>query len=220
MSDLTQDLRHAFRGMRRDAGFTAFTILIAGLGIGASSTVFSVVNALLLRPLPFRHAEELVWISNGGWNGEEWSTQVSHFLDLKKLNRSFVDMAAYYGAYRKGNGQLTGSGEPERLTAVAVTQNFLSMLGIDPMIGRSFVPEECTGQNDAPRAVILSYGFWQRRFASDRSIVGQKLILNNRPTTVVGVLPEFFRFRECLRSRSIGRYPGPVCANGTSQPGG
>ncbi len=71
MSDMTQDLRHAFRGMRRDAGFTAFTILIAGLGIGASSTVFSVVNALLLRPLPFRNAEELVWISNGGWTGEE-----------------------------------------------------------------------------------------------------------------------------------------------------
>ena len=102
ISDLAQDLRHSFRGMRRDAGFTVFTILIAGLGIGASSTVFSVVNALLLRPLPFRNAEELIWISNGGWNGEEWSTQVSHFLDLKALNRSFVDMAAYYARIQKG----------------------------------------------------------------------------------------------------------------------
>jgi predicted permease len=194
ISDLAQDLRHSFRGMRRDAAFTVFTILIAGLGIGASSTVFSVVNALLLRPLPFRNAEELIWISNGGWNGEEWSTQVSHFLDLKALNRSFVDMAAYYAAYRKGDRQLTGTGEPERLTAVPVTQNFLPMLGIDPMMGRSFVPEECTGQNDAPRAVILSYGFWQRRFASDRSMVGRKLVIGNRPTTVVGVLPPSFDF--------------------------
>jgi predicted permease len=194
MSDLTQDLRHSFRGMRRDAGFTAFTILIAGLGIGAGCTVFSVVNALLLRPLPFRHAEELVWIANGGWNGEEWTTQVSHFLDLKQLNRSFADMAAYYAAYRKGDRQLTGIAEPERLTAVPVTQNFLPMLGIEPVIGRSFVPEECTGQNNAPGALILSYGFWQRRFASDRSIVGRKLILDHQPTTVVGVLPPSFDF--------------------------
>ncbi|HEX3880213.1 MAG TPA: ABC transporter permease [Bryobacteraceae bacterium] len=194
ISDLMQDLRHSFRSMRRDVGFTAFTILIAGLGIGASSTVFSVVNALLLRPLPFRHAEELVWVSNGGWSGEEFSTQVSHFLDLKQLNRSFVDMAAYYSAYKRGNRQLTGTGEPERVTAIPVTQNFLPMLGIDPVIGRSFVPEECTGQNDAPLAVILSYGFWQRRFAADRSIVGQKLILNNLPTTIVGVLPASFDF--------------------------
>src|ERR1700723_499325 len=83
MSDLAQDLRQAFRGMRRDAGFTAFTILIAGLGIGASTTVFSVVNALLLRPLPFRDPGQLVWIANSGQNGEEYTTQVSHFLDLR-----------------------------------------------------------------------------------------------------------------------------------------
>src|SRR5580658_2531300 len=90
-SDLAQDLRQAFRGMRRDVGFTAFTILIAGLGIGASTTVFSVVNALLLRPLPFRDPGQLVWISNNGHDGEEWTTQVSHFLDLRKQNRSFAD---------------------------------------------------------------------------------------------------------------------------------
>ena len=87
-SDLAQDLRYAFRGMRRDAAFTAFVILIAGLGIGASSTVFSVVNALLLRPLPFRDPGRLVWIAN-----QEWSTQVSNFLDLREQNRSFSDLA-------------------------------------------------------------------------------------------------------------------------------
>ena len=193
-NDLGQDLRHSVRGMRRDAGFTAFTVLIAGLGIGAGSTVFSVVNALLLRPLPFRNAEELVWVSNTGRNGEEYSTQVSHFVDLKGSNRSFVDMAAYYSAYRPGNRQLTGTAEPERLTAVPVTRNFLPLLGVQPIAGRSFVQEECTGQNDAPRALILSYRFWQRRFASSPSIVGQTLSIDHRPITVVGVLPASFDF--------------------------
>ena len=96
MSDLAQDLRYSFRGMRRDAGFTAFTILIAGLGIGASSTVFSVVNALLLRPLPFRDPGRLVWITNG----DDWtSTQAEHYSDLRELNRSFSDLAGFAGLW-------------------------------------------------------------------------------------------------------------------------
>ena len=114
MSDLAQDLRQAFRGMRRDAGFTAFAILIAGLGIGASSTVFSVVNALLLRPLPFRDPGRLVWITNG----DDWtSTQAEHYSDLRELNRSFSDLAGFAG-YGVGDRQLTGTGEPQRLTSV------------------------------------------------------------------------------------------------------
>lgn len=93
-SDLAQDLRYSFRGMRRDAGFTAFAILIAGLGIGASSTVFSVVNALLLRPLPFRDRGRLIWITNG----DDWtSTQTEHYSDLRELNQSFPDLAGYAG---------------------------------------------------------------------------------------------------------------------------
>src|SRR3984957_8338640 len=109
MGDLTQDLRHSFRGMRRDAGFTAFTILIAGLGIGASTTVFSVVNALLLRPLPFRDPGRLVWITNG----DVWtSTQAEHYSDLRELNQSFSDLAGW-GTYGVGDRELTGIGEPE-----------------------------------------------------------------------------------------------------------
>ena len=101
MSDLAQDLRHSFRGMRRDAGFTAFTILIAGLGIGASSTVFSVVNALLLRPLPFRDPGRLVWITNG----DDWTTtQAEHYSDLRELNRSFSDLAGFAGLRRGRSG--------------------------------------------------------------------------------------------------------------------
>src|ERR1700722_13639948 len=150
MGDLTQDLRFSFRGMRRDAGFTAFTILIAGLGIGASSTVFSVVNALLLRPLPFRDPGRLIWISNG----DDWtSRQTEHYSDLRKLNRSFSDLAGF-AAYGVGNRQLTGTGEPERLTSVPVTGNFFAVLGVQPAIGRSFTTEECQGSYSAPPAML------------------------------------------------------------------
>src|SRR5438270_13584132 len=97
MNDLVQDLRQAFRGMRRDAGFTAFTILIAGLGIGASSTVFSVVNALLLRPLPLRDPEQLVWTVN-----QEWGIQGDNYLDLQARNKSFTGMAAFAGVRAAG----------------------------------------------------------------------------------------------------------------------
>jgi hypothetical protein len=150
MSDLAQDLRHAFRGMRRDAGFTTFVILIAGLGIGASATVFSVVNALLLRPLPFRDPERLVWIAN-----VEWSMQVSQYLDFRERNKSFSDLAGSTG-YGVGDIELTGTGEPERLTSAPVTQNFFTLLGVQPMIGRSFTVEECRGRSDTPPAALLS----------------------------------------------------------------
>ena len=96
-SDVVQDLRYSFRGMRRDVGFATFVILIAGIGIGASSTVFSVVNALLLRSLPFRDSGRLVWMSNDGQNGEEWNTQVSQFLDLRERSTSFSDLAGGSG---------------------------------------------------------------------------------------------------------------------------
>jgi predicted permease len=194
MNDAAQDLKYAFRGMRRDAGFTTFVILIAGLGIGASSTVFSVVNALLLRPLPFRDAGRLVWISNDGQNGEEWSTQVDHYLDLRDRNQSFSDLAGWFGYYGLGDSKLTGTGEPERLTSVPVTQNFFPLLGVQPLIGRSFTAEECQGRFGAPPAALLSHGFWQRRFASDPEVVGKKLTLNGGPVTVVGVLPASFDF--------------------------
>src|SRR3977135_2865625 len=131
MNDLAQDLRHAFRGMRRDAGFTTFVILIAGLGIGASSTIFGVVNALLVRPLPFRDAGRLVWIVN-----EEWSIQVDNYRDLQARNKSFTDLAGFAGVH-VGASALTGTGEPERLTNSPVTCNFFTLLGVQPMIGRS-----------------------------------------------------------------------------------
>ena len=189
ITDAVQDLQFTFRTLRRDAGFTAFAILIAGLGIGASSTVFSVVNALLLRPLPFRDPGRLVWISN-----VEWNTQVDTFRDLRDRNRSFSDLAGWFAGYGTGDWQLTGTGDPERVTGVQVTQNLFALLGVQPALGRSFTADECQQGVDAPPAVLLSQGFWQRRFASDPLVVGRKLTFNNRPVTVVGVLPAAFDF--------------------------
>ncbi len=188
--DLAQDLRYSFRGMRRDAGFAAFTILIAGLGIGASSTVFSVVNALLLRPLPFPEPDRLIWVTNGN---DSTSTQAEHFLDLQELNRSFSDLAGY-GDYGVGDRQLTGTDEPERLTSVPVTGNFFAVLGVQPAIGRGFTTEECQGKFSAPPAMLLSDRFWRRRFDSDPNVVGRKVTLDNQPVTVAGVLPPSFDF--------------------------
>ena len=191
ISDLAQDLHHALRGMRRDIGFTAFMILIAGLGIGASTTVFSVVDALLLRPLPFRDPGRLVWISNGNPYG---ITETDHYSDLRQENQSFSDLAGWSAYYRVGDNELTGVGEPERLTSVPVTENFFTLLGVEPTMGRSFTAEECQGRYWAPPAMLLSYNFWQRRFAADPKVVGRTLILNGNPVAVVGVLPASFDF--------------------------
>jgi predicted permease len=184
------DLKYGLRGMRRNAGSTVFAILIAGLGIGGASTVFSVVNALLLRPLPFRDPGQLVWISNG----ENNSTQTEHYVDLREQNQSFSDLAGWSGFYSAGDRELTGTGEPERLTSVPVTGNFFPLLGVAPAIGRSFTREETEGKYSAPPAMLLSYGFWRRRFHSDPAVVGQKLTLDNQPVMVVGVLPASFNF--------------------------
>jgi predicted permease len=192
--NLLQDLRYTFRTLGRDAGFTTFAILIVGLGIGASSTVFSIVNALLLRPLPFRDPGHLVWIANhdetGGLSGQ--TTQVGHFLDLRAQNQSFSDIAAYFAFYGVGDNKLTGQGEPERLSGVPVSQNFFPLLGVKPQLGRLFTAAECKW--NGPKAVLLSHGLWVRRFASDPSIVGRPLTLNNEPISVVGVLPASFDF--------------------------
>jgi predicted permease len=190
LESLLTDLRYGLRGMGRNAGSTAFVIVIVGLGIGGASTVFSVVNALLLRPLPFRDPKQLVWISNGEVN----TTQPEHYSDLRAQNHSFSDLAGWSGAYSSGNNELTGISEPERLTSVPVTENLFPLLGVEPTIGRSFTKEECQGKYYAPTAMLLSYSFWRRRFASNPNIVGQKLTLDNQPVTVVGILPASFDF--------------------------
>src|ERR1700730_4289923 len=175
--------------MCHNAVSTLFAILIVGLGIGGGSTVFSGVNALLLRPLPFRNPGQLVWISNA----ENYSTQAEHYSDLRVQNQSFSDLAGW-GVYNAGDQELTGTGEPERLTSVPITGNFFTLLGVHPAIGRLLPTEGCQGKYSAPPAMLLSDSFWRRRFASDPKVVGQTLRLNNHPVIVAGVLPPSFDF--------------------------
>jgi predicted permease len=193
IDDSRQDLRFAFRTLRRDVAFTLFATVIIGLGIGASVTVFSVANALLVRPLPFRDPDQLTWVANGYKGGLSAQTiQVGHLLDLTEKNRSFSGLAAYFAFYGVGDTKLTGSGEPMRLSAVPVSQNFFPLLGIRPALGRSFSPQESVWNE--PRAVMLSHSLWETRFGSDSSVVGKSLTLNDQPTLVVGVLPASFDF--------------------------
>jgi predicted permease len=190
---LRQDLKYTARTLRRDAGFATFAILIAGLGIGASATVFSVVNTLLLRPLPFADPEQLVWIANretSGMSGQ--TTQVGHMLDLRERANSVSAVAGYFAFYGVGDNLLSGSGEPERLSGVPVSDNFFEVLGVKPILGRTFNAEECRWQG--PKAVMLGHGLWQRRFAADPAIVGTALTINDELHTVVGVLPASFDF--------------------------
>jgi predicted permease len=155
--------------------------------------VFSVVNTLLLRPLPFAQPEQLVWIANrdtSGLSGQ--TTQVGHMLDLRERTQSLSAIAAYFAFYGVGDNVLSGTGEPERLSGVPVSDNFFQVLGVQPLLGRWFTAEECRWQG--PKAVMLSHGLWQRRFASNPAIVGTALTLNDEPHTVVGVLPPTFDF--------------------------
>lgn len=195
LETLVQDLRYTLRMLRREIAFATFAILIIGLGIGASSTVFSVLNTLLVRPLPFKDPASLVWIANqtaqeGDLSGE--TVQVGRLIDLRERNKNFSDIAGYFAFYGVGDNKLTGNGDPERLSVVPVSQNFFPLLGVQPQLGRLFSAEECKW--NGPHAVLLSYGLWARRFASDPAVVGKSITLDDTPTTVAGVLPATFDF--------------------------
>ncbi|HKQ85555.1 MAG TPA: ABC transporter permease [Candidatus Acidoferrales bacterium] len=191
-----QDLRYTFRMLRRDAAFAAFAILIVGIGIGASCTIFSVVETLLLRPLPFADPASLVWLSNRPDSGSHdlsgQTTQVNYLLDLRAQSHSFSDLAAYFAFYGVGDANLLGQGQPERFTRVPVTQNFFPLLGVTPLLGRQFTADESRG--GGPCAVMMSYGLWQQRFNADRSMVGRSINISGSLCTVVAVLPASFDF--------------------------
>jgi len=205
-------MRYAFRALRRDRGFFAVAVLIIGLGIGANTTIFSVVNPLLLRTLPFRDPERLVWVANSGTGGlSEVTSRTSNLRDYRRLSRSFEELTGYFAFFDYMSYTLTGDGEPERLVGVGVAQDFLDVLGIQPALGRGFVDEECVW--NGRRAVLLTHGFWSRRFGADPSVVGRPITLNGEPTAVVGVLPASFDFASIFTPGSEIDFlnPFPIC---------
>jgi predicted permease len=191
---LLQDLRYTFRTMRRDYIFTLIAVLILALGIGANIAVFSVVNTILLRPLPFHDSQQLVWIA--GAEGKSGLSSVTYSVDAYQevlaQNRSFQDVTGYFAFSSSDNFKLMGHGEPRPLSGINVVGNFFQTLGVEPSLGRLFTADEC--QKNGRPAVLLSHALWQRQFAGDSKIVGQAITLNGQPVTVVGVLPDTFDF--------------------------
>jgi putative ABC transport system permease protein len=188
LEDLLADLRHALRIFRKDRGFALVVVLTLALGIGANSALFSVVNSVLLNPLPFDGADRLVfaWENRGQQDGGVNWVSLGNYQDWRRLNAVFDDMAAVQ--VRPYN--LTGSGDPLRVSGVHVTAGLLPLLGVDPAIGRGFSPdEERTG---AEPVCIVSYSIWQSRFGADPNLVGKQVILDGRSHTVVGVSPAGF----------------------------
>lgn len=193
LGQLATDVRYATRTLRRDVGFAAFALTIMALGIAASATVFSLVDGVLLRPMPFRDASRLLWIANVADNGkDEWRIQVAHFNDLAARNRTLDGLTGYYAYYSIGDAVLSAGTESYRLTRVPVACNFFPFLGVSPKLGRSFSADECL-DNSAPTA-MLTNKMWREQFHGDTSIVGRVLTINDRPVQVIGVLPASFDF--------------------------
>jgi putative ABC transport system permease protein len=194
MRSLLQDMRYGFRMLLKRPGFTVIAVLALALGIGANTAIFSVVNAVLLKPLPFREPERLVavWETNAQLESEMRNRNevaLANFLDWRAQNQVFEQLAAL--SYASVN--LTGVSEPERIQSAVVTTNLFQALGVQPATGRSFLPEEESPAS--PRVALLSHGLWQRRFGADPQIVGRTLTLNGNQATVVGIMPPGFQLQ-------------------------
>jgi len=192
MDLLIKDIRYGIRGLLKRPGFTVIALITLALGIGANTAIFSVVNAVLLRPLPFQNPEQLVIVwEDATFVGFPHNTPApANYVDWKTQNQSFADMAASH----ETSFNLTGDGEPERVTSYAVTGNFFPLLGVQPLLGRSFVAEE--DRPGANKVVVLSYSLWQSRYGGDRNVLNREILLNGEKHSVVGVMPASFQFFE------------------------
>jgi putative ABC transport system permease protein len=189
---LAQDLRYALRMLRRSPGFTFMAVLILALGIGANTSIFSVVSAVLLKPLPFEAPDRLVfvWEDLSAIGGpERVEAALPNYVGWKARSRSFEDMAVFDGL---STFNLTGSGEPERLAGIRTTTNLFSVLGLQPILGRTFSADDEGG--DASPVVIVTETLWIRRFGADPGLVGRTILLDGVAHTVIGVVPSDFRF--------------------------
>ncbi|MGH9768345.1 MAG: ABC transporter permease [Blastocatellia bacterium] len=192
MKTLWQDARYGLRMLLKKPGFTLTAVITLALGIGATSTIFSFVNGILLRPLPYQDSERLILLDETAAKRGIASMGVSfpNFLDWREQNRVFTGVAAY----GESSYTLTGSGEPEELSGASISYNAFEVLGVAPILGRTFTADEDRPENDL--VVILGHGLWVRGFGARPEIIGQKITLNNRSRTVIGVMPPDFKFPE------------------------
>ncbi|HEX8184790.1 MAG TPA: ABC transporter permease, partial [Blastocatellia bacterium] len=189
MESLLKDIRFGFRMLVKRPGFTSIVVLALALGIGANTAIFSVVNTVLLHPLPYKDADRLmmVWATSAQRGGDILPMPPADFADLRDQNSVFEQMA--YS--RDGQYILTGMGEPESIRAYRFSANFFDVMGVAPAIGRTFTPEE-----DRPgtnRVVVLSHKLWQRRFGGNPGVIGESITLSGAPYTIIGVMPAGFQ---------------------------
>jgi predicted permease len=199
--DFLRDVGYTVRTLRRDKGFAVVTVLILGVAIAANTAVFSVIDTLWLRALPFAASGELTWLQSGRDVSRQLRktaglSQVTYtvgvFEALQRHSQSFHSLTSYNPFFGNSEYTLTGGEEPQRVAGVMVAQNFFQTLGVQPILGRLFVAADARGR--AQPAVLLAHAFWQRHFASDPAIVGRAIALNKQPATVIGVLPASFDF--------------------------
>ena len=186
MQALWQDLRYGARMLMKQPGFTAVAVLTLALGIGATTAIFSVVNAVLLQPLPYRQADRLVAVSFSDDDGAFGNTGYATFVDWQARAKSFDQFALI----RSWGGTLTGHGEPENIEGLRVTPEYFKLLGVSPALGRDFRAEE--NRPSSRFVVMLSHALWQRRFQADQNVVGKPIVLSGQTFTVIGVMPQGF----------------------------
>jgi predicted permease len=185
MDTLVQDIRYSIRMLIKKPGFAAIAIIALALGIGANTAIFSVVNAVLLRPLPFNEPDRIVQVWPNKYNT---SASKAEFVEIKRESLSFEDIAAY----SRWSFTLTGRDEPLKIEGARVTSSFFSLLGVNAALGRTLSPEE--DQPGHERVIILSHDFWQRQFGADQNIIGQSVTLGGHPHEIIGVMPQGFVF--------------------------
>lgn len=183
METIWQDVKYGARMLRKNPGFTVVAVLTLALGIGANSAIFSVLNAVLLKPLPYPDAGRLVFLTEWSQQVPNMSFSVENFKDVRDQNKVFDSIVAF----RSQNYVLTGFQEPERLNGRQATSGLFQTLGVKPILGRGFSPEE--DKVGAQKVVLLGEGFWNRRFSRDANILGKQVVLNNESYTVIGVMP-------------------------------
>jgi putative ABC transport system permease protein len=215
MESLFQDLRYCVRVLRTNVGFTIVAVVTLALGIGANTAIFSVVNAVLLRPLPFREPDRLtlLWQTDPRAASAQLPFSFPNFTDVKQQSQSLEAVAAWT-AYSDTRFNLVGSGEPEQLQAARVSQDFFPTLGVEPVLGRNFVEEE--DRENGPRAVILGNELWQRRFGGDPHVLGNALNFDGNSYTVIGIMPPGFAFPKFPKPAEVwvalSRDPDPTMA--------
>src|SRR2546423_5136275 len=194
MNTLLQDLRYGVRMLLKYKGFTAIAVIALGLGVGANAAIFSLVNGVLLRPLPFPDAERIIYIEGKNPAAAGITEGNISFLDFTDWSQQ-TDLFASTAAYWTGTANFGADGaEPERVPRAGVTIGFFSVLGIQPVLGRTFVPED---DKRWPQSVaIISHSLWKRRFGSDPAIVGKQIQMSSRPLTIIGVTLAGFEYPE------------------------